>query len=140
LFLAAHSVFAVKCAIRTVTRERKNAPPAMAFLSYVHLIGVVDGVARLFYYVALFIAILLLVQTPRFMKIPFAISWWAFTFPIAAIANASFVMFSQLGDPLFAYIGAFFLSLVTVLIAHLTAKTLWAAKNKKLCVPPPQSK
>lgn len=117
------------------------APPAMAFLSYVHLNdGVVDGIARIFYYVALFIALLLLAQAPRFFKIPFAISWWAFTFPIAAIANASFMMFAQLGQPMFAYIGAFFLSLVTVLIAHLTAKTLWAAKNKKLCVPPPQPK
>ncbi len=115
------------------------APPAMAFLSYVHLNqGVVDQVARIFYYVALFIALLLLAQAPRFLKVPFAISWWAFTFPIAAIANASFVMFAQVGEALFAYIGAFFLSLVTVLIAHLTAKTLWAAKNKKLCTPPPQ--
>lgn len=116
------------------------APPAMAFLSYVHLTGEVDGLARIFYYTALFVAILLLVQAPRFIRIPFAISWWAFTFPIAAIANASFVMFGQLGEPMFAYVGAFFLSLVTVLIAHLTAKTLWAAKNGKLCVPPPQPK
>ena len=116
------------------------APPAMAFLSYVHLTGQVDGLARIFYYTALFIALLLLVQAPRFIKIPFAISWWAYTFPIAAMANASFVMFGQLGEVWFAYIGAFFLSLVTVLIAHLTAKTLWAAKNRKLCVPPPQPK
>ncbi len=116
------------------------APPAMAFLSYVHLTGQVDGLARIFYYTALFIALLLLVQAPRFIKIPFAISWWAYTFPIAAMANASFVMFGQLGEVWFAYVGAFFLSLVTVLIAHLTAKTLWAAKNGKLCVPPPQPK
>jgi len=114
------------------------APPAMAFLSYVHLTGQVDALARIFYYVALFISLLLLAQAPRFFKIPFAISWWAYTFPIAAIANASFVMFAQTGLAPFAYIGAFFLSLVTVLIAHLTAKTLWAAKNRKLCVPPPQ--
>jgi len=115
------------------------APPAMAFLSYVHLNGTVDGLARLFYYTALFIALLLLVQAARFIKIPFAISWWAYTFPIAALTNASFVMFGHVGEVVFAYIGAFFLSLVTVLIAHLTAKTLWAAKNGKLCVPPPHS-
>ncbi|SIN92067.1 tellurite resistance protein [Sulfurivirga caldicuralii] len=114
------------------------APPAMAFLSYVHLTGQVDALARIFYYVALFISLLLLVQAPRFFRIPFAISWWAYTFPVAAIANASFVMFAQTAEVTFAYIGAFFLSLVTVLIAHLTAKTLWAAKNRKLCVPPPQ--
>jgi len=116
------------------------APPAMAFLSYVHLTGQVDALARIFYYVALFISLLLLVQAPRFFKIPFAISWWAYTFPIAAIANASFVMFAHTSEVTFAYIGAFFLSLVTVLIAHLTAKTLWAAKNRRLCVPPPQPK
>ena len=114
------------------------APPAMAFLSYVHLNdGVIDSTARIFYYVALFISLLLLIQLPRFIRIPFAISWWAYTFPIAAITNASFVMFAQLSMPMFAYIGAFFLSLVTVLIAHLTAKTLWAAWQGKLCVPPP---
>lgn len=114
------------------------APPAMAFLSYVHLTGQVDALARIFYYVALFISLLLLAQASRFFKIPFAISWWAYTFPVAAIANASFVMFARTAEAPFAYIGAFFLSLVTVLIAHLSAKTLWAAKNRKLCVPPPQ--
>ena len=114
------------------------APPAMAFLSYVHLNGGVDGLARIFYHVALFIALLLLVQAPRFIRIPFAVSWWAYTFPVAAIANASFVMFAQTGKVFFAYAGAFFLSLVTVLVLHLTAKTLWLAVQKKLCVPPPQ--
>ncbi len=113
------------------------APPAVGFISYMSLEGMagVDNFARILYYIALFLTILLFVQMPRFIKVPFALSWWAYTFPIAAITLASFIMYEQLDLMLFSYIGSVLLAILAALIVHLTIKTLFAIKNKKLCVP-----
>lgn len=114
------------------------APPAVGFISYMSLQGMagVNEFARILYYIALFLTLLLFTQTPRFMKVPFALSWWAYTFPIAAITIASFIMYEQLEYEIFSYIAGFLLSVLAALIMHLTVKTLLAVKNKKLCVPP----
>lgn len=115
------------------------APPAMGFLSYVAMQenGQIDDFARILYYIALFFALLLFSQIGRFIRIPFSVSWWAYTFPISAIANASFVMYDRLHANIFGFLAAFFLSVLSALVLHLTIKTFLAIKNKKLCVPPP---
>jgi len=114
------------------------APPSVGFISYMSLQGMagVDEFARILYYSGLFLTMLLLSQLPRFIKVPFALSWWAYTFPLAAITIATFIMYEQLELVLFQYIAAFLLSVLAALIVHLTVKTLLAVKHKKLCVPP----
>lgn len=114
------------------------APPAMGFLSYMALQGnaPIDDFARILYYTGLFFALLLFSQTWRFIKVPFSVSWWAYTFPISAIANASFVMYEKLHINLFGFFAAFFLSVLSALVLHLTMKTLWQIKHKQLCTPP----
>lgn len=111
------------------------APPAVGFISYVSLQGEIDDFARILYYIALFLTMLLLSQTSRFIKVPFALSWWAYTFPLAAITIASSIMHQQLGLDLFLYIALFLLAILSLLIAHLLYKTIMAIKNKKLCQP-----
>jgi tellurite resistance protein len=114
------------------------APPAIGFSSYLHLIGgELDVFARILYYTALFFALMLLVQTPRFLKIPFSLSWWAYTFPLAALGLASLKMFALLNMQTFSLFMALFTALVSALIFHLTLKTFSAIRHKKLCVPPP---
>jgi len=114
------------------------APPAMGFLSYVTMQenGQIDDFARILYYTALFFTLLLFSQIWRFIRVPFSVSWWAYTFPVSAIANASFVMYDQLHANIFGLFAAFFLSVLSALVLHLTIKTFLAIKNKKLCVPP----
>ncbi len=119
------------------------APPAVGFISYMSLQGMagVNEFARILYYIALFLTILLFTQLPRFIRVPFALSWWAYTFPLAAITIASFIMYEQLEFTLFKYIAILLLAVLSALILHLTVKTLLAVKDKKLCVPhhiPPQ--
>lgn len=116
------------------------APPAVGFISYMNLQGMagVNEFARVLYYISLFLTLLLFSQLPRFIKVPFSLSWWAYTFPIAAITLATFIMYEQLNLELFMYIGSFLLLVLSALVLHLTAKTLWAIKSNKLCVPPPQ--
>jgi len=114
------------------------APPAVGFISYMSLQGMagVNEFARILYYIALFLTILLLSQIPRFIKVPFSLAWWAYTFPIAAMTLASFIMYEQLEIKFFSYIASLLLSVLSALIVHLTFKTFLAIKHKKLCVPP----
>lgn len=115
------------------------APPAMGFLSYLAIIQdhPLDNFARVLYYTGLFFTLLLFTQIWRFIKVPFSLSWWAYTFPLSAIANASFIMYEKLQMNAFGFFAAFFLSILSAVVLHLTVKTFIAIKNKKLCVPPP---
>lgn len=115
------------------------APPAVGFISYMTLTGNqgVDDFARVLYYIALFLTLLLLSQVKRFLRVPFALSWWAYSFPLAAITMASFIMYQHLKFDFYAYLAGFFLSLLSALVLHLTIKTIMAIKNKKLCIAPP---
>ncbi len=114
------------------------APPAIGFSAYLHINGGnLDAFARILYYTALFFGLLLLVQTPRFLRIPFSLSWWAYTFPLAALTLATLKMFAFINQPIFGFLTALFAAIVSALIFHLTLKTLAAIRKKKLCVPPP---
>ncbi len=114
------------------------APPAVGFISYMTLTGNqgIDDFARILYYIALFLTILLLSQTKRFLYVPFALSWWAYTFPLGAITVASFIMYEHLKFDIFVYLAGFFLSVLSALVLHLTLKTIMAIKSKKLCLAP----
>ena len=114
------------------------APPAVGFISYMSLQGMagVNEFSRVLYYIALFLTILLLSQVPRFIKAPFSLAWWAYTFPLAAITLASFIMYEQLELEFFSYLAIIILSILAALIVYLTLKTLLAIKHKKLCVAP----
>lgn len=115
------------------------APPAMGFLSYVAISGgEIDGFARVLYYTAIFFALLLLSQAKRFIKVPFSLAWWAFTFPIAAMANASWIMYENLNYEIYANFALFFMLLLCLIIIKLTFQTFMLVKNKSLCVPPKQ--
>jgi tellurite resistance protein len=68
------------------------APPAVGFLAYVKLTGSIDAFAHIIYYVALTFTIIVAMQIGAFRRIPFALSWWAYSFPLTAITIASIVM------------------------------------------------
>ena len=64
------------------------APPAMAFLGYVKLTEQFDAFAAILLNINVFFAALILFSYKRFIKLKFALSWWAFTFPTAASSIA----------------------------------------------------
>lgn len=65
------------------------APPAVGYIAYAGLIGGEDGLSRALYWIAVFFAAFLVSLGPRLVKLPFAISWWAYTFPLAAFSIAT---------------------------------------------------
>jgi tellurite resistance protein len=110
------------------------APPAVGFLSYVRLTGEVDAFARILYYAALFFTILLIAQLRWFTRLRFFLSWWAYSFPLAAITIATLGMFKQTGDPMFLRLSGILLAIATVVIAGLFYRTLLAVFRREICV------
>lgn len=123
------------------------APPALGFLSYLALnvplasdgALEVDLVARVLFYTGLFLSFLLLSKTLRFSKIPFSLASWASVFPLTMMAVASLVMFEHLNLVFYGYLGGLLLSLLSVLVLHLTLMTFLAWKHQSLHIMSKQS-
>lgn len=66
------------------------APPAIIFLGYTKLTGEYVAFSYIFLNLTLFFMYLTIFMYKNFLKLKFFLSWWAFTFPIAAITLALF--------------------------------------------------
>lgn len=110
------------------------APPALGFISWLTLTGSVDAFARILYSIALVFTLLLFSQLNHFRRIPFFLSWWAYSFPLAAITVASFLMARSTGQVIYVWIGGGLLTLLSVLIAMLLTLTVRAAFRGEICV------
>ncbi|MET0091215.1 MAG: SLAC1 anion channel family protein, partial [Candidatus Thiodiazotropha sp.] len=75
------------------------APPAVGFISYVKLNGGIDNFAHVLYYSGLFLTLLLFTMVFRFSRLQFFLSWWAYSFPLAAITIATLLMFEKTSNP-----------------------------------------
>jgi len=111
------------------------APPAVGFLAYVQLSGGVDAFARILFYSGLFLTLLLATQAKRFLRLPFYLSWWAYSFPLAAMTLATLAMYQHTGVPAFAVIGWVLLTLVSLVVIYLLARTARAVAAGRICVP-----
>ncbi len=112
------------------------APPAVGCISYLHLEPDLDNFARFLYYSALFLTMLLLVQILRFARLPFSLSWWAYSFPLAAMTVATLMMYEETGSAAFLVISYILLLLVSALILLLLVRTFSAARHNRICLPP----
>jgi tellurite resistance protein len=110
------------------------APPAVGFISYVKLTGGIDSFARILYYFALFTVLLLLALCRKFYGIRFYLSWWAYSFPVAAISIASMLMYSKTFNPFFMGASYIFLAAITLIIAVLVFKTVQSVIRRQICV------
>jgi len=112
------------------------APPAVGFISYFRItFGLIDTDSLFLYFIALFIFVLLLTMIKQFIKLQFFISWWAYTFPMAALTIATILMDSAYNNNLTYYGSIFLLSVTTLLVAFVAYKTFIAVKNQKICIP-----
>lgn len=111
------------------------APPAVGFISYTKLTGGLDNFAHVLYYCGLFLTLLLLTQAPRFSRLQFFLSWWAYSFPLAAITIATLLMYRTQQKAGFAIIGWALLSILTLVVTYLLYRTLKAVGGRKICLP-----
>lgn len=111
------------------------APPSVAFVAYVGMNGVIDGFARTLIYSAYIFAALVVVQLPKLVRLPFALSWWALSFPLAALSIASF-LFARLEDSApHRIIGLWVLAVLILVVIALTLRTAVAIWRDEICRP-----
>jgi tellurite resistance protein len=106
----------------------------VGFISYVKLVGAVDGFARVLFYVALFTALLLVALYKKFYRLKFYLSWWAYSFPTAALTIAGILMFRQTSLPFFAGFAWLMLAILAAIIGVLLVRTLIEAGRGEICV------
>ena len=111
------------------------APPAVGFVSYFRITnGSIDMFSMFLYFIALFTLLLLLFMVRMFDTKQFFISWWAYTFPLAAITIATLLMHMALRTSL-TYIGSVILiGLTTGVIGFVTYRTVQECKAEKICI------
>lgn len=112
------------------------APPAVAFLAWLQLNGgELDALARVLINCGYFFLALVAVQGPALLKLPFALSFWALSFPMAAITTASFRFADLSGSAFHEMLGFALLGLLCLIIIALTARTVRAMMREEICVP-----
>lgn len=110
------------------------APPAVSFIAYLRITGEIDGFARILYHVALFFTLLVLAQGRLFAKLGFYLSWWACSFPIAAVTVATLLYYERSGETFFAGLGATLLALLSGLLVMLVVRTVRGIASGAICV------
>jgi tellurite resistance protein len=111
------------------------APPSVGFIAYIHLTGELDAFARILYYTALFLALLLASNAVRFLRLPFFISAWAYSFPMAALTLATLIMGTRLPSRLFDLMGGGLLAILSLVVSILIFRTVVAIQRWEICVP-----
>ena len=111
------------------------APPAVAAVAYVKLTGSFDSFARILYFLAVFFALFLIVQVRMFARIRFYLSWWAYTFPMAALTIATFLVGKETASAFYKDAATVLWVGLSVLVAGLVARTVAAVGRHEICVP-----
>lgn len=107
------------------------APFEVGFLAYVNLNGVVDRFAALLFYFGLF---MFLVVAPKVFRrsVRFGPTWWAISFPLAALVNAALKYASVHPTLPLELLAAALLVFLTVALLVLTVRTVHILCNGRL--------
>jgi len=111
------------------------APPAVSFLAWVKLTGEIGAFGRVLYAAALLFFLLLVIQAPKLVRLPWALSFWAYSFPLAALTIASSVAAERLGQPLLLALAWVLYVLLVALIGALAWRTVKGAVAGELFRP-----
>jgi tellurite resistance protein len=110
------------------------APPVIGFIALTKLLGEQSVFGNLLYYFGLFMFILIIAQYKLFIKIKFYLSWWAYSFPLAALAIGTFLMYNLNDLIFFKVLSWIIFGLLNLAIIILLIKTIIAFNNKKICI------
>ena len=110
------------------------APPAIGFISYIKLTHSLDFFAHILYSLALFFTILVFVMYKNYINIKFFISWWAFTFPMAAITLATILMYELSNYWFYGFLTYFFMIVTTIIVLLVAKQTIVHMRKKEICI------
>jgi len=110
------------------------APPIIGFIALTKLLGGLNPFGNMLYYFGTFMFILILFQFKMFSKIKFYLSWWAYSFPMDALAIGTLLMYHETGLQFFRIASWIIFVLLNLIIILLLVKTIKAIKNKEICI------
>ena len=111
------------------------APPAVGFLAWTALAGGLDAFGRILFHAAILFTLLVLAQARSFVRLPFALSWWALSFPVAALTVAALTYAELSGATSALWVGFAAGASLCVIIALLGLLTTRAFLRNEVCVP-----
>lgn len=110
------------------------APPAVGFIAYIKLGYEFDIFAKFLLDLGLFFTFLVLFMFKNFMKLKFFISWWAFTFPLAAITIATILAYHVSGSSLYEYLSYALIAVTSVVVFIVGLRTIEHIFKKEICI------
>ena len=111
------------------------APPSLVCIAWTSLNGGNDAFAHILLNIAYVFTGVVMTQLPRILKLPFALGFWALSFPVAALTIAS-LLYAEANDSVTHYrIGIVSLSVLIVIISLLCLRTIRAVLANEVCVP-----
>lgn len=110
------------------------APPAIGFISYIRLVGELDFFAHILYSLGLFFTILVFTMYKNYLNIKFFISWWAFTFPMAAISLSTILMYQLTHQSFYAILSYIFTTMTIVIVTLVAKETIAHMLKKEICI------
>ena len=108
---------------------------AVAFTAWLRLEGEVGAFGHFLLSAGYIFAALVATQASKLRRLPFALSWWALSFPIAALTIASFGYAHTASSDAHRWIGTGLLALLVVVIVGLIWRTSMAIRAGEICVP-----
>jgi len=109
------------------------APPAVGFIAYIALNQELNQFSMVLYFFGIAMTLLMLVSVHKFFVLNFALSWWAFTFPVSAVIIASYLMATLTSHDIYLWFGMALHSILVLLVLVLMKKTISAIKLKQIC-------
>lgn len=110
-------------------------PPSIGYISYVGLTGNVDSFAQVLVNGALFLTLVLLAKAKSFVGLPFAVSWWAFTFPLDAVALAAIEHAHHVPGGMWPVVGLVLLAMASLVVTLVSVRTVAAIAKGTLFHP-----
>ena len=112
------------------------APPAVGMLSWSAMHGGNPGEFGLvLYFSALFFLVMLISQAKWFISLKFALPWWAYTFPIAALTLATFVIHEAIPQFHYQVIALVLYAILALMVLIVSVKTVQALISGSLLRP-----
>lgn len=109
------------------------APPIIGFIAATKLMGGLNPLGNLLYYFGAFLFILILFQIKMFAKLKFNLPWWAYSFPLDALAIGTILMYEETKLNFFNLASWAIFIFLNLIILLLLIKTIVAIKKKELC-------
>jgi len=110
------------------------APPAIGFISWVKLVPEAGPFAQILFSFSLFLALLVFLQLPLFRRLPFYLSWWAYSFPLAALGVALLLQARLSGNAAWRGAAALLALVLTGVVVLLVTLTVDAMRKRSICV------